>query len=191
MAIDNVWGLLPKAQDDPTTVDDEISAAIAAHNSDPDAHTAAGAALDLHRVNEVIDHPAGSIVQDKFVTAPLSFTTSKAFTTFETAGRFSSAVAGSGAVTYDVNGAHIKTGATNPSFAQLTMGLIGATFSADFTFAATVYLSGVVSGNGKAAFGVGDSDASGSDILLDEDFVGFYFTKTATTCEHIRRNGER
>ena len=57
--------MLPKAQDDPTTVDQEISAAIAAHNADPDAHTAAGAALDLHRVNDVLDHPAGSVVYDK------------------------------------------------------------------------------------------------------------------------------
>ena len=65
MADIQTWGLLPKAQDDSTTISSAISAAIAAHNSDPDAHTAAGQALDLHRVNDVLDHPAGSVVGDK------------------------------------------------------------------------------------------------------------------------------
>ena len=65
MAGQETWGTLPKAQDDSTTIDAEISAAIAAHNADPDAHTATGQALDLHRVNEVLDHPAGSVLADK------------------------------------------------------------------------------------------------------------------------------
>src|SRR5665648_264201 len=60
-----VWGLLPKAQDDATTIDDEINAAVAAHNDDPTAHMAAGQSIDVHRVNTIIDHPAGSVVGDK------------------------------------------------------------------------------------------------------------------------------
>jgi len=60
-----VWGLLPKAQDNPATIDSDISAAIAAHNADPNAHNSAGQSLDVHRVNAVIDHPAGSILADK------------------------------------------------------------------------------------------------------------------------------
>jgi len=60
-----VWGLLPKAQDDATTIDAAITAAIAAHNDDPDAHMAAGQSIDVHRTNDVIDHPAGSVVADK------------------------------------------------------------------------------------------------------------------------------
>ena len=181
MAGQETWGTLPKAQDDATTIDSEISAAIAAHNADPDAHTATGQALDLHRVNEVIDHPAGSIVQDKFVNDSLSFTTIKAATTFENSARFTPTFGGSGAVTYGTNGVDIKSGATVSSFSQLTLGLIGASFASSFTFSATVYVAGAVSGNGKAAFGVGDPDASGANILLDEDFVGFLFQKVGTT----------
>ena len=65
MAEPIVWGLLPKAQTNPATVDDDISNAIAAHNTDPNAHTATGQSLDVHRVNAIIDHPAGSIPVDK------------------------------------------------------------------------------------------------------------------------------
>lgn len=62
---DPVWGLLPKAQDDPQLITEAIAAAIAAHESDPDAHLGEGESLEMHRQNEVIDHPAGSIVGDK------------------------------------------------------------------------------------------------------------------------------
>jgi hypothetical protein len=60
-----VWGLLPKAQDDATTIDAEITAAVAAHNDDPTAHMAAGQSIDVHRVNSIIDHPQGSVLADK------------------------------------------------------------------------------------------------------------------------------
>ena len=71
----DTWGSLPKNQTDPTTIDAEISAAIAAHNSDPDAHTAAGQSIDLHRVNDVLDHPAGSALADKWTMSEMDFTT--------------------------------------------------------------------------------------------------------------------
>ena len=59
------WDSLAKNQTDPTLITEAISAAIAAHNADPEAHMASGQAIDLHRVNEVLDHPAQSIVSDK------------------------------------------------------------------------------------------------------------------------------
>jgi hypothetical protein len=62
---DMTWGALPKNQTDPSLITDAISAAIAAHNSDPDAHMASGQSIDLHRVNDVLDHPAGSVKNDK------------------------------------------------------------------------------------------------------------------------------
>lgn len=64
-----VWGGVPKAQDDPTTIDDAIAAAVAAHNDDPTAHMAAGQSIDVHRTNEIIDHPAGSVLADKRTSA--------------------------------------------------------------------------------------------------------------------------
>lgn len=60
-----VWGMLPKAQDDATTIDDAIAQAIADHLDDPQAHIESGQSLETHRANDVIDHPAGSVLADK------------------------------------------------------------------------------------------------------------------------------
>lgn len=70
-----VWGLLPKAQDDATTIDGAINAAVAAHNDDPTAHMAAGQSIDVHRTNDILDHPAGSVLADKRPFASLELAT--------------------------------------------------------------------------------------------------------------------
>ena len=75
MADPAVWGTLPKAQDDATTIDEAVAAAIAAHNDDPTAHMAAGQSIDVHRTNEIVDHPQGSILADKWTNSELEFTT--------------------------------------------------------------------------------------------------------------------
>lgn len=62
---DPVWGLLPKAQDDPQTITEAIAAAIAAHEADPTAHLGDGESLEQHRINGVIDHPQASVLGDK------------------------------------------------------------------------------------------------------------------------------
>lgn len=77
MAVE-VWGNLPKAQDDPETIEEAISRLIADHNAEPTAHSGAGEAIDEHRKNDVIDHPAGSVLADK-----ASFTEIVAKTQFE------------------------------------------------------------------------------------------------------------
>ena len=59
------WGSLPKAQDDPMTIDDAIAAAIAAHDADSSAHLGTGASLANHKSNDVLDHPVGSVLGDK------------------------------------------------------------------------------------------------------------------------------
>lgn len=63
---DPVWGMLAKAQDDNQTVDEAIAAAIATHEADSEAHTGVGESLETHKSQTVIDHPAGSVVGDKF-----------------------------------------------------------------------------------------------------------------------------
>lgn len=60
-----VWGLLPKAQNNSSTIDSDIATAVKVHNDDPNAHNGIGQSLDVHRTNSVIDHPAGSVVADK------------------------------------------------------------------------------------------------------------------------------
>lgn len=59
------WGALGKAANDPTTIDEEISAYILRHNSDPNAHGLDGYAINVHRGDNPIDHPDYSITSDK------------------------------------------------------------------------------------------------------------------------------
>jgi len=61
-----VWGQLPKAQDDAQTIQEAIDASILAHEEDPASHLGTGKSLENHKTNGTIDHPASSIVPDKF-----------------------------------------------------------------------------------------------------------------------------
>lgn len=65
MAEPVVWGNLPRAQDNPQTIDEAIEAAIIAHEEDPEAHLGEGESLQTHRQNEILDHPQGSALNDK------------------------------------------------------------------------------------------------------------------------------
>ena len=60
-----LWGNLEKSQDDKNTIDEAIASAIAAHEADPTAHLGDNESLQNHKHNEIIDHPAGSVVIDK------------------------------------------------------------------------------------------------------------------------------
>jgi len=59
------WSGLQKSSTDDQTIEEAIIALVASHNADPTAHGDAGEALDLHKTNAVIDHPAGSLKGDK------------------------------------------------------------------------------------------------------------------------------
>jgi len=74
MSVDT-WGTLPKAQDDPTTIDQAIDLKIAAHLGDPSAHLSSGASLANHKSNAVIDHPQSSVLADKATTSEFDFST--------------------------------------------------------------------------------------------------------------------
>lgn len=63
---DPVWGQLAKAQDDNETIEEAVARLIAVHEADAGAHTGAGESLETHKTQEVVDHPADSIVPDKF-----------------------------------------------------------------------------------------------------------------------------
>lgn len=60
-----IWADLARATNDPTTIDEAIATATAAHNDDPDAHLGADQSLQSHRASEIIDHLAESVVNDK------------------------------------------------------------------------------------------------------------------------------
>lgn len=59
------WSALPKDQDNAQLISEAISEAITNHEADPNAHLGAGESLEQHKSNEIIDHPAFSIVPDK------------------------------------------------------------------------------------------------------------------------------
>ncbi len=63
---DPVWGLLPKAQDDAETIEEAIARLITAHEADANAHTGQGESLETHKTQDIIDHPARSVYDDKF-----------------------------------------------------------------------------------------------------------------------------
>lgn len=60
-----LWGDLDRAVNDPTKIDEAIASAISAHNTEAEAHLGADQSLETHRANDVIDHPAESVVNDK------------------------------------------------------------------------------------------------------------------------------
>ena len=60
-----IWGLMPKSQENAQTIDEAIAEAIAVHEADPTSHMGDGESIDVHRKNDVIDHPASSIPFDK------------------------------------------------------------------------------------------------------------------------------
>lgn len=63
-----IWADLARATNDPTTIDEAIGVAVAAHNDDPDAHLGDDQSLQSHRASEIIDHLAESVVNDKLKT---------------------------------------------------------------------------------------------------------------------------
>jgi len=74
MSLEN-WGQMTKAQDDSTTIDQAIDAAILAHEEDPESHMGTGESIENHRINAVADHPAGSVVADKLSMGEFNFST--------------------------------------------------------------------------------------------------------------------
>jgi len=59
------WGSAPKDQTNPQLITEAITAGIVAHEADPTAHLGAGESLEQHKSNEVLDHLAGSVKNDK------------------------------------------------------------------------------------------------------------------------------
>jgi hypothetical protein len=69
------WGQMTKAQDDSTTIDQAIASAILAHEADSESHMGEGESIENHRINDIIDHPQGSVVADKVSTGQIIVTT--------------------------------------------------------------------------------------------------------------------
>ncbi len=61
----DTWGLLPKSQIDPQTIEELVDAKILAHTQDPVSHTGTDESLAAHREYGILDHKPGSVLADK------------------------------------------------------------------------------------------------------------------------------
>lgn len=59
------WAGLEKSADDDETIEEAIDRLIAVHEASPTSHLGEGESLQSHKSEEVIDHPAGSVLADK------------------------------------------------------------------------------------------------------------------------------
>ena len=71
----DTWGLIPKGQTDPETIEEAIARMIADHEADPTAHLGENEAIEVHRKNEILDHVKGSVLADKWTMNEIEFTT--------------------------------------------------------------------------------------------------------------------
>ncbi len=144
-----VWANLPKSQDDPETIEEAISRIIAEHNEDPTAHTGDGEAIDVHRKNDVVDHPEGSVLADKFTNDDIVFQP-----LFENVTPYTKSAAG---VTSGLGGIRLDTGVTSNTVRYLSAsGQFAHTYCRDNkrqTFQASVSISNT--SNVTAYFGLG------------------------------------
>jgi hypothetical protein len=60
-----LWGNLPMSQDDNRTIAEYVADMIAEHNESADSHNLPNQSLYVHKANDIIDHPAGSVKNDK------------------------------------------------------------------------------------------------------------------------------
>lgn len=60
-----IWGLLAKSLVDNEKIEEAIARLIQAHDDDETAHLEAGQSLQSHKISEIIDHAARSVLRDK------------------------------------------------------------------------------------------------------------------------------
>jgi len=100
-----IWGLLQRALDNPQTIDQAIAAAIVAHEEEPTAHLGAGESLQAHKNDNIIDHPQGSVLGDKYTNR--EFTVMPTFSSFDHG--YTRSAAG---LSYSLAGVRMQTGGT-------------------------------------------------------------------------------
>lgn len=107
-----VWGLLAKSLTDSETIEEMVDRKIAEHEQDPESHMGEGESIDVHRKTEIVDHLAGSVLNDKFTMNEFSFVSNfRDLTNFSTYGEAS--------VDQHALGLYIEEGAVPKSYAHL------------------------------------------------------------------------
>lgn len=164
-----LWGQLEKAQDDSTTIDEAIAAAILAHEADPEAHLGEGESLEEHKTESVIDHPAESVVTDKVPDGGMSY---RWFpldrqTIISNMGEESwdTFVLGNGGVEQYIAELELRSGTTsgNRTKASSNSGVVNQiNWNEDWTFQTTVSISDAA--DNKVTFGFCNTELDTSDF---------------------------
>lgn len=163
------WDALAKNQTDPQLITEYITAAIAAHEADPEAHLGPGESLEQHKTNDVIDHPAFSIVNDKLeprgVTPDkFSFTKDYIDVNFESLDSWSQS--GAGTLFQNLGGVGLQTTTSNNNIKQLYA--LGDPFAIDFATKNPVFecvANLVVNTNATIYLGIGEPVSDAGDFL--------------------------
>jgi len=129
MATPITWDVLSKKVDDLTLITEQIAADILTHNLDPSAHGQVDEAIEVHRVDEELDHADGSISLKKLVKdSYLVFTCFEEINNWQLAGNVSQNMFGAGLFTtavkdniseaffFDVGWANLLNFSKNPFF---------------------------------------------------------------------------
>lgn len=157
------WGDMNKSQIDATKIEERVTEMIAEHNDDPTAHMADDQSIGLHRINDVIDHPAGSVPIDKFSFARVIKTW------FESIDGWTDYSSGTGSATPGLGSLFLTTGATSGGQGCIKVNpgvFVGFNMSKAFYWRTTLEFSD--SANYTAVWGAG--------YLIDlADYNGFGF----------------
>lgn len=124
MAVLN-WGDLTKSQEDGETIEEAIARLIVAHNANEESHLDTGQSLQSHKAAEIIDHLAGSIIEDKIgdqeiTNEKFKFNQFKIESFFESIDSWETAVFGTGSITEGLASLVLKTGVTINSWVRVS-----------------------------------------------------------------------
>ena len=149
---------------------------------------------DTNLLNEVLTNKSTDVTFGGVAPSATLYPTQKATrkgigithvvsTVFETAGRFTSTLVGTGTNTFQTNGVAVTTGATNPSSTNLTFNIMpsGNIVAGDPSFSTVIFFdSGSPFANaGSAYFGLGSPTVAGAGITYTPSHTGFKILFTA------------
>lgn len=162
-----LWGQLQKAQDDSETIEEAIARMILEHEEDPEAHLGEGESLEMHKTEDTVDHPRGSILPDK-----ITFQDSIFDTTFESIAGFTKS-AHFATSSWPGATADYYTGGNTPEYlrANLTGLLQTGTITKRLQFDTYFYIDG---GTNPHTFNVGISNSA-----MTQFDIGFRVTNYA------------
>jgi len=169
------WGTLAKAQDDPTTIDEAIAAAILAHDNASSSHLSSGASLANHKSNDVLDHPLGSVLADKKTQTEYFFQTQfENLAAFATHGSPSPTFPGFRLIPTSTAFANRKEVGIDPSSTNLILD-----FSKDFLFQFSLIADTYSGGSflAQIGFSLGSQTENGVGLEIINGVAKFYVAK--------------